>query len=119
MDVSEPDDDNHPWSVVGAPPFTDDARRGRLAVQVQGGLPEAKPIFDAPKTGLHIHALGRPTMLEGSAARRADAAELASMNFPDIVEKACTNFDEGFHRLDPGVASAEIVDAQSSLQVSG
>ena len=117
----EPDDDNHAWSFVGSPPFTDDARRGRPAVQdhnMQGDLPKAKPVFDAPETGLHIHALGRPTMPEGNAVSRADAAEFASRYLPDVVEKACRNF-KLFHKLDPKVASAEMVDAQSSLKVSG
>ena len=28
-ETSEADDDNHMWSVMGSPPFTDDARRHR------------------------------------------------------------------------------------------
>ena len=40
VDVSEPDDVNHMWSVVGSPPVADDARRAGPAVQdhqTQGG----------------------------------------------------------------------------------
>ena len=45
VEASEADDDNHTWSVDDLPPATDNARRGRPAVNdhhKQGGLPEAK-----------------------------------------------------------------------------
>ena len=46
-EASEPDDDiHHQWSIVGSPPFAEDARRERPALldeQQQGGLSKALP----------------------------------------------------------------------------
>ena len=104
VDVSEPDDDNHMWSVVGSPPFTDDARRERPAVQdhqTQGGLSKAKPPSGTcAGDGLHIHALGRPTLPESSAASRSDAADDASQYLPSVIKIACEKF-ELFHGFEP------------------
>ena len=120
--IDEADDDNHTWSVVGLPPVTDDARRARPAdhdQQAQGGLSRAKPPSGTSAGGgLHIHALGRPTLAETTAASRSDAADYASQYHPSVVKIACEKF-ELFYCLNPGVASAEMVDAQSSLKVPG
>ena len=120
VEASEPDDDNHMWSVVASPLFTDDARRERLAdhdQQAQGGLSKAKPPSRAGD-GSHIHALGRPTLPESTAVSASEAADYASQYFPSVVETACEKF-EMFHGLDPGVASAEMIGAQSSPKVPG
>ena len=97
VDVSEPDDDNHMWSVVSSPPFTDDARRGRPAVQdhqTQGGLSKTKPSSGAyAGDGSHIHALGRPTLLDSTAASGSDVADYASQNLPGVMNIACDKFE--------------------------
>ena len=83
-EASEADDDNHTWSVVGSPPFTDDARREGPAdhdQQTQGGLSKAKPPSRAGD-GSHIHALGRPTLPESTAVSRFEAADYASQYLP-------------------------------------
>ena len=49
---------------------------------------------------------------------RYEAADYASQYLPSVVETACVKF-EMLHGLDPGVASAEMIDAQSSLKVPG
>ena len=96
-EASEADDDNHMWSVVGSPSFTDDARRERPAdhdQQAQGGLSKAKPPSGTSAGGgLHIHALGRPTLPERTAASRFDAADDASQYFPSIDKIACEKFE--------------------------
>ena len=109
VDMSEPDGDNHMWFVVGSPPFTDDAKRAWSVVQdhqTQGGLSKAKPPSGTcAGDGLHMHALGRPTLPESSAASRSDAADYASQYLPSVIKIACEKF-ELFHGLGPGVASA-------------
>ena len=55
---------------------------------------------------------------ESTAASRYDAADFASQYLPGVVKIACEKF-ELLHGLNPGVASAEMVDAQSSLKVPG
>ena len=120
VDVSEPDDGNHMWCVVGSPPFTDNARRERPAVldhQTQGGLSKAKPPSGTRAgDGLHIHALGRPTLLQSSAASRSDTTDYASQYLPSVIKVACEKF-QLFHGLNFGVASAGMVHARSSLKV--
>ena len=115
------------WSVVGSPLFTDDARRERPAdhdQQMQGGLPKAKPTSSTRRSSLstgdgsHIHSLGRPVLPESTAVSRFEAAEYASQYLPNVVEAACRKF-EIFHHLSPGTATADMVDAQSSLKVPG
>ena len=119
-EASEADDDNHTWSVVGSPPFTDHARRERPAdhdQQTQGGLSKAKP---PPRAGhgSHIHALGRLALPESTAVSRSEVADYALQYLPSVVGTACEKL-EMFHGLDPGVASAEMIDAQLSLKVPG
>ena len=126
-EASEVDDDNHMWSVVGPPPFTDDARRERPAdhdQQTQGGLSKAKPPSStrcpplSAGDGSHIHSLGRLALPESTAVSRSEAADYALQYLPSVVKTACEKF-EMFHGLNPGVASAEMIDAQSSLKVPG
>ena len=94
-EASEADDYNHMWSVVGSPPFTDDARREGPAdhdQQMQGGLSKAKPPSRVGD-GSHIHSLGRPTLPESTAVSRFEAAEHASQYLPSFVKIACKKFD--------------------------
>ena len=57
-------------------------------------------------------------MPEGNAVSSADAADLAASYLPEVVKRACINF-ELFPRLEPEVASRVMIDAQSSLKVPG
>ena len=112
VEPSEVDDDSsHTWSVEDSPPVTDDARRGRPAVNdhhAQGGLPEAKlHVGDggSQSRNLHLHATGKTTLPASTAASRFEAAELALSYLPDVVQRACENFEK-LRRLDQGVACA-------------
>ena len=53
-----------------------------------------------------------------TAVSRSEASEFAQSYLPGVVQQACEKF-EIFHRLEPGVACAEMIDAQSSLKVPG
>ena len=55
---------------------------------------------------------------ESTAAIRSDAADYALQHLLSVINIACEKF-ELFHGLSLGVASAEMVDAQSSLKVLG
>ena len=85
------DDSSHMWSVEDSPPVTDDARRGRPAVNdhhAQGGLPEAKlQVGDGGSRGcsFHLHATGRTTMPTSTAVSRHEAAEYAGFYLPEVV----------------------------------
>ena len=87
----------------------------------QGGLPEAKlHVGDggSQSRSFHLHAIGKTIMPASMAASRFEAAEFALSYLPDVVRRACENFEK-FHRLDRGVACAEMIDAQSSPKVPG
>ena len=43
---------------------------------------------------------------------------IAPSYLPHVVRQACEKFEK-FHRLDPGVACAEMIDAESSFTVPG
>ena len=98
VELSEVDDDSsHTWSAEDSPPVTDNARRGKPAVDdhhAQGGLLGAKlHVGDGGSQSrrFHPHATGKTTMPASTAASRFEAAEFALSYLPDVVQRACDN----------------------------
>ena len=62
--------------------------------------------------------MSHPVAPDGNAVSRANATELATSYLLEVDKRARINF-ERLHRLEPGVASPVMIDAQSSLKVPG
>ena len=99
---SEPDICEPLWSNAGSPPLADDDRRERPAAQhehQQGGLSKSKPRVPAVRPS----AVGETS---------------ASTYLPEVLARACLRY-EAFYGLEPGDASAELIDETTSLTVAG
>ena len=101
QEASEPDTDDPLWSVVGSPPFTEDARRELPALHdhdQQGGNSEAKPFL-----------MGAPSWSE----------ELPEQWYlPEVLQRAREKF-EYFYGLEAGSSTGKMIDTRSSLTVAG
>ena len=102
VEPSEADDDSsHVWSVEDSPPVTDDASRGRPAVNdhhTQGGSTKSK----LPEELSACSARRRMPTLPDEPHWAADIEE--EKYLPYVVMRACMNF-EYFYGLDPGTAT--------------
>ena len=89
------------WSIVGPPPFADEARRklpAHYEEHQQGGNSEAKPFLaEAPPW----------------------AADLAEQWYSSGVLQQAREKFEYFYGLEPGSSDSKIIDTRSSLTVAG